>query len=117
MLDYESDRVTYIAEASPRSERTAGLIKVGSSRKPENRVRSLGMCLLGTTVITEAVIRRLFSPFAVPESELRSRNLEHFREWFYDSPEIREFVQWVCAVHPVRPERTSGSLTVLRGRG
>jgi hypothetical protein len=93
-------RVTYFAEGSPRSGRTWGLVKVGTSRDPERRARSLSARLLGTTTLTEGEIRPMLAPFAVPRDEIAERRLEHPREWYRDTPEVRVFVRWACRVHP-----------------
>lgn len=98
-------RVTYFAAGVPGSRRSVGLFKVGQSRDPDGRARSIAARLIGTTSLGELPIRQLLAPFAVPRDELRRRGFESgdgLREWFYDCPAVRELAAWVCEWHPLR---------------
>lgn len=93
--------ITYIGAGNPHSRRTAGFIKVGQSRNPEQRAKSLSIHLLGTTSVPEMPIRQLLEPFAVPPEVVKARNIDgSYREWFYDTPAVRALAAWLCQNRP-----------------
>jgi hypothetical protein len=99
-------RVTYIAAG--RSAKTRGLVKVGISQDPHQRVRGIACELLGTTALSESVMRQILRPFLVSHSELRERNIasgaERGGEWYRDCFAVRLLIAWAVEFRPVEEE-------------